>query len=163
MDYLFGYRLYDSRAAGDTPVNLVFPFGWGLSYTTFSYSNLQMPCADTTQNGVVYATVDITNTGPVDGEEVAMMFVAGPPPPAGTTGERNVKELKSFAKVAVPAGQTVTATLPLRIQDLRHWEGGATGQWVIDPGEYTILVGPNAGPAGNVTDFPVSGTLTVSP
>ena len=163
MDYLFGYRLYDSRAAGGTPVNLVFPFGWGLSYTTFSYSNLQIPCADTTQNGVVYATVDIENTGPVDGEEVVMMFVAGPPPPAGTTGERNVKELKSFAKIAVPAGQTVTATLPLRIQDLRHWEGGATGQWVIDPGEYTILVGPNAGPAGNVTDFPVSGTLTVSP
>ena len=163
MGYFFGYRLYDHVAAGGTPVNLVFPFGWGMSYTTFSYSNLQIPCADTTQDGVVYATVDITNPGPVAGEEVAMLFVAGPPVPAGITGDRNVKELKSFAKVAVPAGEMVTATLPLRIRDLRHWEGGETGQWVIDPGDYTILVGPDAGAAGNVSDFPESGTLTVNP
>ena len=162
MGYFFGYREYDRRVAAGTPVNLVFPFGWGLSYTTFSYDNLQIPCADTTAEGVVYVTVDITNDGPVDGEEIAMLFVAGPPKPEGIVGERNVKELKSFAKVAVATGQTVTATLPLRVQDLRHWEGGANGEWVIDPGEYTILVGPNAGDAGNL-NFPLQGTLTITP
>lgn len=141
MGYFFGYRDYDFRG-----VDLLFPFGWGLSYTTFSYSNLELPCTSTPEDGVVYATVDITNTGTVDGEEVAMLFVAGPRPASDAPGEsRSVKELKSFAKVAVAAGDTVTATLPLRIQDLRHWEGDASGQWVIDPGAYTIMVGPNAG------------------
>ncbi len=144
MGYFFGYRDYDRRVAAGTPVNLVFPFGWGMSYTSFAYSNLQVPCVDTPEDGVVYATVDIENTGSVDGEEVAMLFVEGPPPPAGITGERNVKELKSFAKVMVPAGSKVTATLPVRVQDLRHWEGGPDGSWVIDPGDYTLRVGSNA-------------------
>ena len=53
--------------------------------------------------------------------------------------------------------ETVTATLPLRVQDLRHWEGGANGRWVIDPGDHTIMVGPNA------ADLTESGTLTIQP
>jgi len=88
-----------------------------------------------------------------------MLFVAGPPKPAGMTGERNVKELKSFARVAVPARSTVTATLPVRVQDLRHWEGGADGRWVIDPGDYTLLVGPNAAPDA----LTLSGVVNIHP
>jgi beta-glucosidase len=147
MGYFFGYREYDRRAAAGTPVNLVFPFGHGMSYTSYAYSNLQVPCADATEKGVFNVTVDITNTGAVDGEEVPMLFVAGPPKPVDFTGERPVKELKSFAKVLVPAGSTVTATLPVRIQDLRRWEGDSNGRWVIDPGDYTLMVGPNASDA----------------
>jgi len=159
MDYFFGYRWYDRQIAAGEPVNLVFPFGWGLSYTTFRYSNLRLPGADATADSVLYVEVDITNTGSVDGEEVPMLFVAGPPRPAEMTGERNVKELKSFAKVVVPARATVTATLPVRVQDLRHWEGGADGRWVIDPGDYTLLVGPNASPDA----LTLSGVVSVHP
>ncbi|MFO7179977.1 MAG: glycoside hydrolase family 3 N-terminal domain-containing protein [Pseudomonadota bacterium] len=157
MGYFFGYREYDRRAAAGTPVELVFPFGHGLSYSTFEYSNLQIPCTDVTKKGIVNVTVDVTNTSAVDGEEIVMLFVKPPPKPEGITGERPVKELKSFAKVKVPAGQTVKATLPLRVQDLRRWEGDKDGNWVIDNGDYTILVGKSGADA----DLTLSGTLTI--
>ncbi|HYQ02517.1 MAG TPA: glycoside hydrolase family 3 N-terminal domain-containing protein [Polyangiaceae bacterium] len=147
MGYFFGYREYDRRkAAGDT-VNMIFPFGHGLSYSTFEYSNLGVPCqaeGKATSDAVVKFTVDIKNTSAVDGDEVAMLFVKPPAKPATITGDRPIKELKSFARVSVPAGMKKTAELPLRIKDLRHWEGNETGHWTIDSGEYTILVGKNA-------------------
>lgn len=152
MGYFFGYRLFDQTGA-----NLVFPFGAGISYTTFEYSNLQIPCSTVTHRGIVEVTVDIHNTGGMDGEEVAMLFVAPPPKPDGITGDRPVKELKGFNKAPIPAGGGVRVTLPLRIDDLRRWEGGANGRYVIDDGDYTIMVGPNAG------DLPLTATVTVEP
>jgi beta-glucosidase len=156
MPYFHGYRLYDKHPE----VNLAFPFGFGLSYTTFAYSNLQVPCASVSKTGVVDITVDVENTGSVDGDEVVMLFVAGPPKPANITGDRPIKELKRFQRVnglkaAGQPGSTVRVTLPLAIQELRHWEGGAGGAWVIDPGEYTIMVGPNS------VQLPLTGKLTV--
>lgn len=155
MGYFFGYREYDRVAAAGMPVELVFPFGHGLSYSTFSYSNLSVPCGEVTKNAIVDVTVDITNDSDVDGEEIAMLFVQGPPPAEGVTGKRPVKELKSFAKVRVPAKQTVTAHLPVRVQDLKHWEGDANGKWIIDNGTYTVLVG------GNAASLTQMGTFTV--
>ena len=148
MGYFFGYREYDQRKYVDgNSVTLVFPFGHGLSYSSFEYSNLSLPCQDVTKEAIFTVSVDIKNTSTVDGDEVAMLFVKPPPRPAGITGERPWKELKSFARVSVPAGQTATAELPLRVRDLRRWEGGENGRWVIDSGEYTLLVGKNAGDA----------------
>jgi beta-glucosidase len=156
MGYFFGYREYDRRkAAGDT-VDLVFPFGHGLSYSTFEYSQLAVPCATANKGAIVDVTVDIENTSATDGDEVAMLFVQPPAKPSGISGERPIKELKSFARVTVRAGRSVTAHLPLRIRDLRRWEGDASGRWVIDSGEYTILVGKNADAAEQ------RGTLTVA-
>jgi beta-glucosidase len=151
MGYFFGYREYDRRHyVGGAPVNMVFPFGHGLSYATFEYSNVMVPCPSATQDGIINVTVDITNTSTEwAGDEVAMLFVKPPLNPVGVTGERPWKELKSFARVTVPVGETVTASLPLRVRDLRRWEGGADGRWVIDSGEYTILVGKNAEDAEN--------------
>jgi beta-glucosidase len=156
MPYFHGYRLYDQHPE----VKLAFPFGFGLSYTTFAYSNLQIPCGAISKTGVVNVTADVANTGGMDGDEVVMMFVAGPPKPAGIVGERPAKELKRFQRVnglksAGLMGSAVRVTLPLAIQELRHWEGDASGRWVIDPGEYTIMVGPNA------ANLPLSGKLTV--
>lgn len=160
MDYFFGYREFDRRQYVEgTPVNLVFPFGHGLSYSKFDYSDLSLPCDAVTKEAVFNVSVNITNTTAVDGDEVPMLFVKPPPKPAGITGERPWKELKSFTRVSVPAGQTVPAELPLRIQDLRRWEGGADGRWVIDSGEYTILVGKNAEDAETSG---LVGTITVN-
>jgi beta-glucosidase len=161
MGYFFGYRDYDNRKANGNPLKLVFPFGHGLSYTTFSYSNLIIPCASVSKTGVVNITADITNTGSVDGDEIMMMFVAGPPKPAGITGNRPVKELKRFQRVSLKAsgqsGSDARVTFPLDIQDLRHWEGDANGSWVVDEGTYTIMVGPS----GDDDALKLKGTLTV--
>src|SRR5690606_26680087 len=126
------------------PVELVFPFGHGLSYSSFEYSNLTLPCQEVTKEAIFNVTVDVTNTSAVDGDEVVMLFVKPPPKPPGITGERPWKELKSFARVSVAAGTTVTAELPLRVRDLRRWEGDSNGRWVIDSGDYAVMVGKNA-------------------
>jgi len=158
MGYFFGYREYDRRKAAGQAVDLVFPFGHGSSYSSFAYSNLVLPCQTATRDAIFNIAVDIQNTSAVDGDEIAMLFVKPPPKPAGVTGDRPLKELKSFARVAVKAGQRVTAQLPLRIRDLRRWEGDANGKWVLDSGAYAILVGKNAEDAETSG---LSGTLQV--
>lgn len=145
MDYFFGYRLYDAlEAAGVFPIEPVFPFGHGLSYTTFEYSSLELPCAEVDPDSVLDVSVELENTGDVAGSEVVMLFVQGPPKAAQVTGERAQKELKGFARVELDANETRRVTIPLRIQDLRHWEGDENGEYLIDPGEYSVLVGPNS-------------------
>ncbi len=156
MGYFFGYRMYDLHPE----VKLVFPFGFGLSYTTFAYSNLQIPCGVAQKSDVVDITADIANTGSVAGDETMMLFVQGPKPASTTNPYRPVKELKRFQRVngIQPAGQAKSrfrVTLPIRIQDLQHWQGDTTGKWVVDSGDYTIFVGPNS------QTLPLEGKLTV--
>lgn len=159
LDYHFGYREFDRRQYVEgTPVDLLFPFGHGLSYSSFEYANLGLPCETVTKDAIVRVTVDVTNTSSVDGDEVLMLFVKPPPAPAGA-GERPWKELRSFARVSVPAGQAVTAVLPLRIRDLRRWAGDEDGGWVTDSGDYTVLVGKSAADAEAAA---LAGTVTVS-
>jgi beta-glucosidase len=158
MGYFFGYREYDRRKAAGQAVDLVFPFGHGMSYSSFTYSNLLLPCQTATKDAIVDVSVDIENTSTVDGDEIAMLFVKPPPKPTGIAGDRPLKELKSFARATVRAGQKATVPLPLRLRDLRRWEGDATGKWVLDSGNYTILVGKNADDAEAAT---TRGTLTV--
>lgn len=152
LGYSFGYREFDRRRFVEGAADeLVFPFGHGSSYSSFEYSNLTLPCSSVKKDAVVNVTVDIENASELDGDEVAMLFVKPPPTPSSVGGERPWKELKSFARVSVPAGQSVTAALPLRIADLRRWEGAEDGRWIVDSGEYTILVGKNADDAETAT------------
>jgi len=153
LGYFIGYRYYDRRIAAGEILDVPFPFGHGLSYTTFAYGNFAVPCSEVSENAVLDVTADITNTGAAAGDEVAFLFVKGPPVQGAT---RSVKELKSFARVALAAGTTATVHLPVRIQDLKHWST-ATNAWVVDPGEYTVLVGPS----GADDDLAVAGTFTV--
>jgi len=135
MDYYLGYRYFDKNNL--TPI---FPFGHGLSYTTFTYSNLVVPCGDVTKNGVINVTVDVTNNTPVAGDEVVFLFVSYPQ----TTARRSVKELKSFYRVSLTGMQTKRITLPVRVADLKYWNM-TTSQWVVETGQVKIMVGPNAG------------------
>src|SRR6185503_20043367 len=151
MDYFVGYRRFDQ-------MDLVplYPFGYGNSYSTFSYSNLQVPCGDVTVNGVVNVTVDVQNTSPRRGDEIVMLFVSHPT----TTDPRHAKrDLKGFARVTLePAGMqnaTRRVTISLRVQDLKFWDAASNG-WQVQRGQYTIMVGPNACPIGNPTDKPAA-------
>ena len=147
------YRDYDRRAAEGSAADLVFPFGHGLSYTTFAYSDFSVPCAQASEGGVIDVTASITNTGNVSGAEVAFLFVAGP---QGSAEPRPVKALESFARVSLEAGATEQVHLPVRVRDLEHWSTAA-GTWVLDPGEYTVLVGSSA----DANALQTAGTFTV--
>ncbi len=134
MDYYLGYRWFDKQ--GTAPL---FPFGHGLSYAAFEYSNLQVPCADVTQNGVINVKVDVKNTGSVKGEEVVFLFASYP----GATKRRPAKELKGFVRVALDAGQAKPVTIPLRVSDLKYYDQDAHA-WAPTTGSVQIAVGPNA-------------------
>jgi beta-glucosidase len=165
MEYFFGYRLYDNFKAQGFPIDLVFPFGHGLSYSKFDYLGIDVPCADATKDSVIEVKATVGNSSTRDGEEIVMLFVKGPPKGANIKGERPVKELKGFRKIPLKAGEIKTIAIPLKIEDLRHWEpvnnvvGELNGQWVIDPGDYTLMVGPS----GDDAKLTLTQTITVKP
>jgi beta-glucosidase len=148
MSYYLGYRLIDQNNL--TPV---FPFGHGLSYSSFSYANLQLGCPSAEKDGVVPVSVDVTNTSAVPGEEVVFAFARFP----STTARRSKKELKGFTKVALGANETKTVTIPIRVKDLKYWQGDASGQWVVESGPVEFAVGKSAAEA----DLTLRGTVNV--
>lgn len=134
MDYDLGYRRFDRMKT--TPQ---FPFGYGLSYTKFEYSNLQVPCSSVTKDGVVNVTVDIQNTGTVAGDETAFLFVAYP----GSTQRRPIKELKQFRRVSLEPGIKKRVTLPVRVSDLAFFDSKSSS-WIVESGMVEVQVGPDA-------------------
>ena len=118
-----GYRYYDSA---NIPV--LFPFGFGLSYTTFEYSDIK---ADDKE-----VTFTLKNTGEKDGAEVAQLYVHAADPSV----YRPNRELKGFAKVFLKAGESKTVTIPLDDKAFRYWNS-KTNRFEIDGGEYELLIG----------------------
>lgn len=139
QDYYFGYRYFDQN--NKTPR---FPFGHGLSYTTFQYSNLRTPCSDVTKNGVIELDVVVKNTGSVAGTETVLAFATYP----SASARRPKKELKGFTRVDLAAGQSKQVKILIRTSDLKYYNGG----WTVDTGNVTFRVGPSAnGPFLDVT------------
>jgi beta-glucosidase len=129
-----GYRGYD--AAGAAPL---FPFGHGLAYTTFELSELRAPPIASAGEAVSVA-VTITNTGPGAGAEVVQLYVA----PRAPRLARPPKELKAFAKLDLGPGEARAVRLELEPNAFAAWDPEAHG-WVVDPGDYDLLVGRSAG------------------
>jgi len=123
-----GYRWYQSQNI--TPA---FPFGFGLSYTKFSFSNLNVGAFNADGNATVTATV--TNTGTVAGADVAQLYVGDP---AASLDPPN--QLKGFDRVTLNAGQSTTVSFPLNIHDLAAWSPTAN-VWEAQAGTYAIRVG----------------------
>jgi beta-glucosidase len=116
----------------------LYPFGYGLSYTTYSYSAPVLSAAEMPLNGSVTASVTVTNTGKRDGYEVVQIYIHD----IYATTTRPVKELKGFRKVFIPAGESVTVDFPLTADDLSYYNHEL--QWVCEPGDFEIMTGPNS-------------------
>jgi len=127
---MVGYRYWTTT--GKHPL---FPFGFGLSYTTFSFANLQLPAAVAT-GATVAVSFDVTNTGNVAGAEVAQLYVSDP----SSRVSRPERELKGFEKVRLAPGETKHVTLNLDARSFSYWDT-ATHKWTIDPGKFVIRVG----------------------
>ncbi|MGB4871438.1 MAG: glycoside hydrolase family 3 C-terminal domain-containing protein [Candidatus Promineifilaceae bacterium] len=125
-----GYRYYDKKEIAP-----LFPFGHGLSYTTFAYANLQILA----EGEAVQVMVDVTNTGKRAGGEVAQVYVRD----EAARLARPLKELKAFAKVFLQPGETQTVTLSLTRQSLAFYDP-AKQDWDTEAGTFTVLVGHSA-------------------
>lgn len=126
-----GYRDFDARGAA-----VSFPFGHGLSYTTFAFG---APTATATADGGIRVSVDVTNTGERDGREVVQVYVSVP----ASRVQRAVRELKGFAAVAVAAGATETVVVDLAATDLAYYDTELAG-WSVEGGDYVVEVGASS-------------------
>jgi beta-glucosidase len=129
-----GYRYYDAK---EMPV--LFPFGHGLSYTTFEYSNPQVSAATFRDVDGVIVSVDVTNTGRRAGQEIVQLYVHDHE--SGLV--RPPKELKGFAKVNLAPGETQTVTMPLDFRAFAFYHSGHK-QWITEDGRFDLLIGASA-------------------
>ena len=143
-DYGIGYRWFDEK--NYTPR---YAFGYGLSYTTFTYSNITAPTS--VKAGQPFTvTVDITNTGKKAGEEVAQLYVSAP---SGSSPWFPKKELRGFERVSLNKGETKTVTFNLVADDFYYWNT-TTKQYEVLPGKYAVKVG------GSSDKLPLSKKIT---
>ncbi len=129
-----GYRYYDKKE-----MDVLFPFGHGLSYTTFSYSNMKLDKTAIKDTESVTVSVDVTNTGNVFGKEVVQLYVC---PPAGEV-IRPVKELKGFEKVALMPGETKTVTFTLGARAFAYYDCDIK-DFYVETGVYGIALGQSS-------------------
>ena len=116
----------------------LFPFGYGLSYTTFEYSNLRLDKETIGKTGNATVSVDVTNSGNRDGQEIVEMYIRDD----YSSVPRPVKELKGFKKIALKAGETKTVSFPITPEALAFYD--ADMKWQVEPGSFTVMVGPSS-------------------
>lgn len=129
-----GYRYYEKKK-----IQTLFPFGHGLSYTKFSYSNLKTDKSSYKDGDVIEISLDVTNTGEVDGKEVVQFYVSD----VNSSLVRPEKELKAFCKVALKSGETKRVSVTLCERDLSYYDPEA-GSWIAESGDFIIHAASSA-------------------
>jgi len=132
--YYHGYRLLDKQ--GEVPA---FPFGFGLSYTTYEYKNLQTEPYQVYQDGIIHAKVEVTNTGKFPGEEIVQLYVGYPT----SSIDRPVKELKGFKHIRLAPGQSQFIDISIPVQNLAYYDV-ISASWKVEPGLYKIFIGSSS-------------------
>lgn len=122
----------------DIDNNPLYPFGYGLSYTTFKYGPMQLDATSMTADGQIKVTVPVTNTGSRDADEVVQLYLHD----VAASIARPVKELKDFARISLRAGETRNVTFTITADKLKFYNSEL--QYVCEPGEFQIMVGPNS-------------------
>jgi beta-glucosidase len=129
-----GYRYYDRSS-----VKPLFPFGFGLSYTTFAFSNLSVTPETASANGPITVSFDVRNTGSRAGAEVAQVYVGDP----SASVPRPVKELKGFVRVELQPGESRRVSVTLNRRSLAYWDVKSHG-WKVDPGKFIAYAGDSS-------------------
>jgi beta-glucosidase len=129
-----GYRYYETKK-----MDTLFPFGYGLSYTTFEYSNLKLDKLQITEEDTLTVTVDVTNTGIVAGKEVVQLYVA----PEKAEVLRPLRELKGFDKISLEPVETKTVTFHLNKRSFAYWNTDAH-DWYMENGKCSIQIGKSS-------------------
>ncbi|HEX3791986.1 MAG TPA: glycoside hydrolase family 3 C-terminal domain-containing protein [Pseudonocardiaceae bacterium] len=140
-----GYRWYDAQN-----LQPLYPFGYGLSYTNFAFSDERVDGSTLRENGKLTVTADVTNTGRVAGSEVAQLYLSDPK----STGEPT-DQLKGFQKIDLKPHQTKQVTFQVTAQDASYWNTDAQA-WALGTGRYTVRIGDSS------RNLPLSGSFSVN-
>ena len=133
-EYYHGYCKMDKE---NIPV--LYPFGYGLSYTTFSYGDLQLDKTSVQgESGVLTASVQVTNTGKLEGEEVVQLYIGDP----AASISRPMKELKNFQKISLKPGESRKVSFTITPEDLKFYNSAL--EYIWEPGLFNIYVGTNS-------------------
>jgi beta-glucosidase len=145
-----GYRYYEKKK-----IKPLFPFGFGLSYTTFAYNNLRLSTSELQPGDMLQVSVDVTNTGKRAGKEVVQLYVRD----VVSRLVRPEKELKGFAKVALKPGETKTVTLTLDADALTYYDDKPQ-EWIAEAGEFQVLIGSSSADIRATASFKLAATVT---
>jgi beta-glucosidase len=129
-----GYRWYEHQK-----IQPLYPFGFGLSYANFAYSNLKLNSSDFKKSNTITVSFDVKNVGTKDGFETAQLYITD----KASSIERPLKELKGFKKVFIKKGETQKVEITLHKQDFQFWHPQKK-TWVMEPGEFEVLVGKSS-------------------
>jgi beta-glucosidase len=128
---LVGYRWFDTKN-----IDPLYPFGYGLSYSSFAYSGLRTNKSVYSQSETITATITLKNNGSYDGKETVQFYVSKP----GSSVERAEKELKAFKKINTVKGQAKTVSVSIPVKELAYFDTNSM-KWVVEPGEYVLRAG----------------------
>jgi len=145
--YYHGYRYFDKYG-----LEPQFPFGFGLSYTEYEYSNLILDQEVISPDGKVKISVDVTNAGGRTGEEIVQIYIGY----EGSLVDRPVKDLKGFGKLALIPGETGTLDIEIQASDLAYYDEN-TQSWVIEEITYSVQAGPSS------RNLPLKGSFQIAP
>jgi len=144
--YYHGYRYFDKNN-----IEPRYEFGYGLSYTTFDYSNMKIDKLLAAKNDTINASFDLTNSGEVDGNEVPQLYVGF----ENSKIDRSVKELKGFERVALAPGETKLVTIPIKVKDLAYYNVDKKA-WEVENIKYNVYIGASS------KDIRLKGEFTVN-
>ncbi|WP_163398476.1 glycoside hydrolase family 3 C-terminal domain-containing protein [Flavobacterium fluviatile] len=130
-EILVGYRWFDTKN-----IEPLYPFGYGLSYTSFAFENAKADKESYTPNETISVSVDVKNTGKKEGKEVVQLYVSK----SGSKVTRAEKELKGFVKTSVKSGNINTVTIKVPVKELAYYDAAAK-KWTVEPGKYTLKIG----------------------
>lgn len=148
-----GYRHFDKH-----PEKVQFPFGFGLSYTSFEIGAVALGEKTLAERGSITVNAKVANTGKITGSEVIQVYVSAP----GTSVDVPVKQLAGYQKIELKAGESKTVEIPIGYESASYWDE-KTSAWVVEKGEYKVTVGNSAQDKSGEAKFVVESTFSFEP